>query len=35
VYKGNAGLVDENDAMQQSNHYWAKPTPEVLNFLQE
>jgi hypothetical protein len=36
VNKGNAGLINENDAMQQSNdHSWAKRIPDSLNFSQE
>jgi hypothetical protein len=36
VNKGSAGLINENDAMQQSNHHpWAKPMPNSLNFSQE
>ena len=33
--KRNAGFMNENDAMQQSNHQWAKQIPDSLNFSQE
>jgi hypothetical protein len=36
VNKGNAGFINENDAMQQNNHHpWAKRIPDSLNFSQE
>jgi hypothetical protein len=35
VNKGNAGFMNENDAMRQSNHHWAKRIPDSLNFSQE
>jgi hypothetical protein len=35
VNKGNAGFINENDAMQQSDYPWAKQIPNSLNFSQE
>jgi hypothetical protein len=35
VNKGNAGFINENDAMQQSNPHRAKRIPDSLNFSQE
>ncbi len=35
VNKGNAGFMNENDAMRQSKYHWAKQIPNSLNFSQE